>query len=115
MQLRSLEAPSRTVNTAHRCRNPLFVKAISDADFMSNPDSCHASGPRRRLLEAEDFDVENFGRVAGMWVLGSAGLALLGGLLLLHLFRKIPQTMVILGFTLPVRPPPPHLERFRCD
>lgn len=70
---------------------------------MSNPQSCEASTPGRHLLAEAEFDVENFGHVAGIWIIVSAVLALLGGLALIQLFRKIPQTMVIIGFIIPVR------------
>ena len=84
-------------------RNPLFTKAISDEGFMSNPNSCEPGAPGRRLQSTDEFDVENFGEVAGIWIVVSAVLALLGGLLVVYLFRKLPRVMVILGVSIPVR------------
>eukprot|EP00892_Ulva_mutabilis_P008297 jgi/Ulvmu1/583/UM001_0591.1 len=82
--------------------NPLFAKAISDEGFMFDPSSCEPGSPGRRLLAAEEFDVQNFGEVAGVWIIVSVVLALAGGLVLIQLFRKAPQTMVILGFAIPI-------------
>lgn len=74
---------------------------------MSDPNSCQPESTLtgRQLLDAGDFqfDVENFGQVAGKWIIGSAVLAIFGGLLLLQLFRKIPRAMIIIGLLLPVR------------
>ena len=71
---------------------------------MSDPRMCEASNAGRRLLDTDDYlDIDHLGHVALKGILASAVLATIAALALIQLFRKAPQTMVVIGCALPVR------------
>lgn len=94
------------------CRNPLF-KATFHSGYMNDPSHCDAANAGRRLLyNDEDIDIDHLGHVAVKGVLAAAVLATIAALVLIQLFRKTPQTMIVIGCALPVRT---HLLRSFAD
>ena len=80
-----------------------MFQATFHSGSMNDPRMCEDSNASRRLLQDEDLDIDHLGHVAVKGVFASAVLATIAAFGLIQLFRKAPQTMIVIGCSLPVR------------
>ena len=84
------------------CRNSLYAYTTFHRGSLNDPRVCEENFGRR-LLQDDNPDIDHLGYVAVKGVLASAVLATIAALALIQMMRKAPQTMTVIGCSLPER------------